>query len=189
MAHRLIDKQEVKRLAQRADNRYTLLLSHTQTSGRLSGLVGKLQTVEHPHHLAFGAIRSQAVFHHYVIHHGQFAKQSHLLRKISKGFTTQSAPTLYRKAPHILSVKKYLTVIVSTRTVDKRAQRRLAGTALGLDYIGRRTHKTHILTQPHFAVTHGRLRFAPPEYTGEHFAQSYSIYHFIAVKRNTSTGH
>ena len=104
-------------------------------------------------------------------------------------YTPQSAPTLYRKAPHILSVKKYLTVIVSTRTVDKRAQRRLACTALGLDYIGRRTHKTYILTQPHFAVTHGRLRFAPPEYAGEHIAQSYSIYHFIAVKRNTSTGH
>ena len=156
MADGLVDKEEVERLAERADNRHTLLLADRQASGERIGLGADLEGVEHTAYFVATLEAGQPVLYVDILHNRQLREKMHLLRQIGKRPLAQSTPAGYRERPDVGAVEEDSAAVVGARAVDEAAEARLAGTALGLDKPELRFFKSQ-LAQPDLRMADRRI--------------------------------
>ena len=123
VADRLVEQDEIERLAHAADEGHALLLSEGELIDRGIPLIGDTRSLEHSPDLLLRLEMRELVFQADILRDGQFAEKTQILEKHTQRPAAQAAPRRGGKAAAIRPVEEYPPRVILPDAVEKVAQR------------------------------------------------------------------
>ena len=135
MAHRLVEQDEVERLAERPHEGHPLLLPERHPPRLLVPLVGDAQLLEPLLHPLPAAEAGQPVLELHILPGRQLVEEAQFLKEHAQRTFPQVHPPGHGKFPDVLPVEGDDSLIVAPIPVDIAAQRRFSRARSRLDQI------------------------------------------------------
>ena len=176
VADRLVEEDEVERLADSAYDSHALLLPYRHLSH------GEVRACAYPHavepaaYLLVGGIARQVVLQLDVLQCRQFREQGELLRQVRQMPAAYLLPLRYRQRPYVNVIKAHHALIVLAAAEDVGAQARLARAAGSLYQVAAAALKAHVAL-PYFRFGYLLVK----EHPGERPLEADGPYLWISV--------
>ena len=175
VADRLVEQDEIERLAHAADEGHALLLSEGELIDRGIPLIGDTRSLEHSPDLLLRLEMRELVFQADILRDGQFAEKTQILEKHTQRPAAQAAPRRGGKAAAIRPVEEYPPRVILPDAVEKVAQRSFPRSRSSLEQAVLPLAQGHLL-QPDPRISRSRF---PREHAGQHPLQSYRFHTFF----------
>lgn len=122
MRDRLVEKDEVIRLAERTDKRHTLLLAEGHTVHTRVELIADAQLLEQLLNLIEPLVVGDVVLNLDILEGGQLTKELQILEEYTDMALANLTPTLCVEGVDILTIEEYCATIVTALTIEVATQ-------------------------------------------------------------------
>lgn len=123
MRDRLVEKDEVIRLAEGANKRHTLLLAEGHTVHTRVELIADAQLLEQLLNLLEALVVGDVVLNLDILEGGQLTKELQILEEHADMALANLTPTLCVEGADILAIEEYCATIVTALTIEVAAKR------------------------------------------------------------------
>ena len=122
MRDRLVEEDEVIRLAERTDKRHTLLLAEGHTVHTRVELIADTQLLEQLLNLLEPLVVGDVVLNLDILKGGQLTKELQILEEYADMALANLTPTLCVEGVDILAIEEYCATIVTALTIEVATQ-------------------------------------------------------------------